>query len=58
MLAVRARALLRGRLAPALDDVAALARPALVHRMALSFGARAEGLDVEGLVDDLASRAA
>jgi MoxR-like ATPase len=58
MLAVRARALLRGRLAPALDDVVALARPALVHRMALSFGARAEGLDVEGLVDDLASRAA
>ncbi|MDX2235671.1 MAG: MoxR family ATPase [Hyphomonadaceae bacterium] len=58
MLAVRARALLRGRLAPALDDVTALARPALVHRMALSFGARAEGLDVEGLVDDLASRAA
>ena len=58
MLAVRARALLRGRLAPALDDVAALARPALVHRMALSFGARAEGLDVEGLVDALASRAA
>ena len=58
MLAVRARALLRGRLAPALDDVAALARPALVHRMALSFGARAEGLDVDSLVDDLASKAA
>jgi len=58
MLAARARALLRGRLAPALDDVSALARPALVHRMALSFGARAEGLDVEGLVDDLATRAA
>lgn len=58
MLAVRARALLRGRLAPALDDVVALARPALVHRMALSFGARAEGLGVEDLVDDLASKAA
>ena len=58
MLAVRARALLRGRLAPSLDDVVALARPALVHRMALSFGARAEGLDVEELVDDLASKAA
>jgi MoxR-like ATPase len=58
MLAVRARALLRGRMAPALDDVAALARPALVHRMALSFGARAEGLDVDSLVDDLAAKAA
>jgi len=58
MLAVRARALLRGRLAPALDDVAALARPALAHRMALSFGARAEGLDIDTLVDDLAAKAA
>ena len=58
MLAVRARALLRGRLAPAVDDVMALARPALVHRMQLSFGARAEGLDVDSLVDDLAGKAA
>ncbi|MET0183436.1 MAG: MoxR family ATPase [Caulobacterales bacterium] len=58
MLAVRARALLRGRLAPSIDDVAALARPALAHRMALSFGARAEGLDIATLVDDLAGKAA
>ena len=58
MLAVRGRALLRGRLAPAIDDVLALARPALVHRMQLSFGARAEGIDVHDLVDDLAERAA
>jgi MoxR-like ATPase len=58
MLAARARALLRGRLAPALDDIAALARPSLVHRMQLSFGARAEGLAIETLVDDLAARAA
>ncbi|MEQ1618681.1 MAG: MoxR family ATPase [Terricaulis sp.] len=57
MLAARARALLRGRLAPAVDDVIALARPALVHRMQLSFGARAEGLDVDALVDALAERA-
>jgi MoxR-like ATPase len=58
MLATRARALLRGRLAPSLDDVAALARPVLAHRMALSFGARAEGLDVDTLVDALAEKAA
>jgi len=58
MLAVRARALLRGRLAPSVDDVAALARPALVHRMQLSFGARAEGLDIDSLVDELAEKAA
>ena len=58
MLAARARALLRGRLAPSIDDVSALARPALVHRMQLSFGARAEGLDIDSLVDDLAEKAA
>jgi MoxR-like ATPase len=58
MLACRARALLRGRLAPAIDDVAALARPALVHRMSLSFGARADGLDIDSLIDDLAEKAA
>jgi MoxR-like ATPase len=58
MLAVRARALLRGRLVPAVDDVVALARPALVHRMQLSFGARAEGLDIDSLVDELAEKAA
>jgi len=58
MLAVRARALLRGRLTPSIDDVSALARPALAHRMALAFSARAEGVDVETLVDDLAARAA
>ena len=58
MLAVRARALLRGRLAPSVDDVAALARPALVHRMQLSFGARGEGFDIDSLVDDLAEKAA
>jgi MoxR-like ATPase len=43
MLAVRARALLTGRLAPSAEDVAALARPVLIHRMALSFAARARG---------------
>jgi MoxR-like ATPase len=58
MLAARARALIRGRLAPSLDDVVALARPALVHRMALSFSAMAENIAVDDLVDDLAKRAA
>ncbi len=43
MLTVRARALLNGRLAPSVADVAALARPVLSHRMALNFAARARG---------------
>lgn len=43
MMMVRARALLTGRLAPNVEDVAYLAEPVLVHRMALSFAARAQG---------------
>lgn len=51
MLMVRARALLDGRLVPGLADVAALARPVLTHRMALSFAARARGETLGGLID-------
>lgn len=50
MLAARARALLSGRYAPSLDDVAALARPVLQHRMALTFAARADGVTVADVV--------
>ena len=50
MLAVRARALLDGRLAPSVDDVVALAEPVLKHRMALTFAARAEGETVDGVI--------
>lgn len=52
-LAVRARALLQGRLAPSLDDVAALAGPVLKHRMALNFAARADGQSVDGVIRHL-----
>src|SRR5690606_29783582 len=53
MLAVRARALLQGRLAPSIDDVVALAGPGLQHRMALTFTARAEGVTVADVIDRL-----
>jgi MoxR-like ATPase len=46
MLAVRARALMDGRLAPSVDDVIALAPPVLRHRMALTFAARADGITI------------
>jgi len=55
-LAARARALLDGRLSPSLDDVVALARPVLKHRMALSFAARADGVSLDDLIDALAQR--
>lgn len=56
MLCVRARALYDGRLAPSLDDVAALAEPVLQHRMALNFTARAEGIQVQDIIASLVDR--
>ena len=56
MLASRARALLDGRLAPSLDDVVALARPVLRHRMALNFSARADGVVLAEVIDRLVAR--
>jgi MoxR-like ATPase len=43
MLGARAKALLDGRLAPSIDDVAELLEPVFKHRMALNFQARADG---------------
>ena len=56
MLAVRARALLDGRLAPSIDDVIDLAEPILKHRMALTFTARAEGQTIEAVIGRLKGR--
>ena len=56
MLAVRARALLDGRLAPSIDDVLALAEPVLKHRMALTFAARADGETIEAVIGRLKAR--
>ncbi len=56
MLASRARALLDGRLAPSLDDVAALAPSVLRHRMAVNFAARADGVTVDDIVAKLCAR--
>lgn len=58
MLAVRARALLDGRYAPSVDDVLALARPVLQHRMALTFAARADGVTVPQVIARLCQRIA
>jgi MoxR-like ATPase len=57
MLACRAQALLDGREAPSLDDVATLAAPVLRHRMGLSFAARAEGQGVEALIGRVVTKA-
>ncbi|MEA2934976.1 MAG: MoxR-like ATPase [Variibacter sp.] len=56
MLAVRARAMLQGRLAPSADDVLALAEPVLKHRMALTYKARADGQSIEAVIGKLKTR--
>ena len=56
MLAVRARALLDGRLAPSIDDVIDMAEPVLKHRMALTFAARADGETIEAVIGKLKTR--
>jgi MoxR-like ATPase len=53
MLASRARALLDGRLSPSVEDVLALAKPVLRHRMALNFVARTEGTTIDMIIDRL-----
>ena len=56
MLLARAQALLEGRLAPDMDDVIRLAGPALSHRMALSFAARAEGVVLDDVIAEVSDR--
>ncbi|NSY40087.1 MoxR family ATPase [Leisingera sp. ANG59] len=58
MLAVRARALLEGRLAPNAEDVLDMAKPVLSHRMQLNFAARARGESLAALIEETASQLA
>ena len=53
MLAVRAKALIDGRLAPSVEDVLELADSVLKHRMALTFAARAEGQSLDSVISQL-----
>jgi MoxR-like ATPase len=55
ILAAKARAILQGRFAAAIDDVAALARPTLQHRLILNYRAEAEGVRAGELIDRLLS---
>ncbi len=53
MLACRAKALLEGRPAPSVDDVLELAAPILTHRMALNYQARADGVSLREVINDM-----
>jgi len=58
MLACRARALIRGRLSPSLEDVESLAEPCLAHRMGMRYDPTGEAPGLNSLIDDLVKKAA
>lgn len=49
-LAIRARALIQGRMAPTMQDLSALVAPALKHRMALNYKARTDGIGIDDVL--------
>jgi MoxR-like ATPase len=55
IVAAKARALLRGRPLPVEEDVTALFKPAMNHRLQLNFQAEAEGVTVDSLLDAILS---
>ncbi len=58
MLACRARALIRGRLSPSIEDVESLAEPCLAHRMGMRYDPTGEAPGLNLLIDDLVKKAA
>lgn len=53
VLGAKTRAALDGRPAPTLDDVRAVAKPVLAHRVVTNFHAEASGLDAKKIVADV-----
>ena len=56
ILAGKVSALINGRYNVSLDDIKAVAKPALRHRMALNIRGETEGLDTDELVDEILSK--
>jgi MoxR-like ATPase len=55
VMGAKARAALEGRPTPDLEDIAAVARPVLRHRLVTNFHAEAEGIQVDALIGELLS---
>jgi len=53
ILGAKAKAILEGRPAASIDDVRALARPVLQHRLIVNFHAEAEGIGPQVIIDRL-----
>jgi MoxR-like ATPase len=58
ILAAKIHALLGGRYAVSIDDIRAVALPALRHRILLSFEGEAEGIDPDDILRDILERTA
>jgi len=52
-LGAKARALVNGRITPSFEDVKAVSKLVLRHRVIPNFNAEADGISVEGILDDL-----
>ena len=53
LLGAKARALLDGRPSASFDDIRAVAKPVLRHRLVASFTAESEGITTDAIVDTL-----
>jgi MoxR-like ATPase len=53
ILGSKARALLHGRTNVTTDDVVALAKPVLRHRIAINFAAQSDGMTTDDVIDQL-----
>ena len=53
VLGAKAKAVLDGRPAPEIDDIKAMARPVLRHRLITNFNAEAEGLSTDDILSIL-----
>ncbi len=53
ILGAKANAILHGRPSPVIDDVIAMAKPVLRHRIIPSFNAEAEGIDTDLITEEL-----
>lgn len=57
VLAAKANALLEGRYNVAMEDLQAVSRPALRHRLHLNFRARGDGVEADDIVDEAVEQA-
>jgi len=53
ILGAKTRAILDGRFSPAIEDVKAVAKPVLRHRIVTSFNAEADGVNTENIIEKL-----